>query len=132
MRYWFFWISFVDIFMLWVVVGSYNVCFSLPIWGNVKLNYFKYHSLDPGWCGSVDWASACEPKGHQFNSQSGHMPGLQVRCPVGGMWEATTHCCFSPFLSPSLSLNLKAKQTNKQIPCIRNITCKANFGIWGG
>ena len=27
---------------------------------------------------------------HQFNSQSGHMPGLQARSPVGGMLEATT------------------------------------------
>ena len=32
-----------------------------------------------------------EPKGHQFDSQSGHMPGLQARSPVGGAQEATTH-----------------------------------------
>ena len=31
---------------------------------------------NPGWCGSVDWVLACEPNGHQFDSQSGHMPGL--------------------------------------------------------
>ena len=30
------------------------------------------------------------------DSQSGHMPGLQTRSPVGGMWEATTHWCFFP------------------------------------
>ena len=63
-----------------------------------------------GWCSSMDWAWACEPKGHWFDSQSGHMPGLQARSPIGGMQEATTHWCFSPSLSPSLPLSLK---TNK-------------------
>ena len=46
----------------------------------------------------------CEPKGRQFNSQSGHMPGLLARSPVGGVQEATTHWCFSPSLSLSLPL----------------------------
>ena len=32
--------------------------------------------LGPSWCGSLDWVLACEPKGHWFNSLSGHMPGL--------------------------------------------------------
>ena len=36
-------------------------------------------------CGSVDWAPFCKLKGHQFNSQSGHLPGLWARSPVGGM-----------------------------------------------
>ena len=27
---------------------------------------------------------ACEPKGHRLDSQSGHMPGLWTRHPVGG------------------------------------------------
>ena len=61
----------------------------------------------PGWCGSVDWVLDWETKGHWFNSQSGHMPGLQARSPVGGVWEATTYWCFSPSLSPSLLLSLK-------------------------
>ena len=47
--------------------------------------------ISPGWCGSVDGAWTCEPKGHQFDSQSGHMPGLQARSPGGGTREATTH-----------------------------------------
>ena len=55
-----------------------------------------------GWCGSVDWGPAWEPKGHWFNSQSGHMPGLHTRSPVWGAQEATTHWHFSPSLSPSL------------------------------
>ena len=43
------------------------------------------------WCGSVNGALACEPKSRQFNSQSGHMPGMQARSPVGDAQEATTH-----------------------------------------
>ena len=35
----------------------------------------------PGWCGSVDWAPACEPKCRWFGTQSGDMPGLQARFP---------------------------------------------------
>ena len=56
----------------------------------------------PGWCGSVDWAQACEPKGRWLDSQSGHVPGLRSRCPVRGVWEATTHWCFSHSPFPSL------------------------------
>ena len=61
----------------------------------------------PGWCSSVDWARTCEPKGRWSNSQSRHMPGFQARSSVRGTWEATTHCCFSLCLSPSLPLSLK-------------------------
>ena len=61
----------------------------------------------PGWCGSVDWVPACELGCCQFDSQSGHMPGLLARSLVGGMREATTHWCFSPSLSPSLPPSLK-------------------------
>ena len=60
----------------------------------------------PGWCGSVDWVLACEPKGHWFDSQSGHMPGLRARSPAGGVREATIHWWLSPSHSPSLSLKL--------------------------
>ena len=60
----------------------------------------------PGWCSSVDWAWACKPKGCWFDSQLGHMPGLQTRSPVGDTWGATTHWCFSPSPSPSLPLSL--------------------------
>ena len=31
----------------------------------------------PGWCGPVDWALNCEAGGCQFDSRSGHMPGLR-------------------------------------------------------
>ena len=39
----------------------------------------------PGCCGWVDWMPACEPKGCKFDTQSGHMPGLQARSLAGGM-----------------------------------------------
>ena len=76
---------------------------------SVVKNYtlLKIIENSPGSCGSVDWALACKPKGCQLDSQSGHMPGLQARSPVGGVWEATTHWCFSPSLPPSLPLSLK-------------------------
>ena len=60
----------------------------------------------PGWCGSVNWAPACKPKVCQFDSQPGHMPGLQARSPVRGVREPTNQC-FYPSLSPSLPLCLK-------------------------
>ena len=56
------------------------------------------------WCGLVDWALACKPKGHWFDPQSDHKPRLQARSPIGSAWEATTHWCFSLSLSPSLPL----------------------------
>ena len=59
----------------------------------------------PVWCGSVDWVLACEPKGRWFNSQSGHMPGLRARPPLGGVQEATTHWYFSPSLPISLKIS---------------------------
>ena len=40
----------------------------------------------------------CEPKGHWFDSQSGHRPGLQARSPVGAC-ETITHWYFSPSFS---------------------------------
>lgn len=48
--------------------------------------------LGPGCCGSVAWASACKLKGYWFDFQSGHMPGLQTRFPIGGCQEAASQC----------------------------------------
>ena len=53
-------------------------------------------------------ARACKPRGRQFDSWSGHVPGLWASPPLGCEWEAT-HWCFSPSLSPSLPLSLKIK-----------------------
>ena len=38
----------------------------------------------PEWRGSVGWAAPYKPKGHWFNSQSGHMPGWWGQVPG---WE---------------------------------------------
>ena len=69
----------------------------------------------PGWCGSADWVPAYEPKGHQLDSQSGHMPGLWSRSPVGAVQEQTTHWCFSPSVPPSFPLSLKINKIFKKL-----------------
>ena len=69
---------------------------------------FKQYIHNPGWCGSVDWVPACELKGRQLDSQSGHMPGLRARSPSGGVQEVTDQHSF-PSLSPFLPLSLKNK-----------------------
>ena len=66
-----------------LVLDSFNTRTDLPLF------WLWYSSMQeafsPGWCGSVDWVPACEPKGRWFNSQSGHKPGLWARFPVGGV-----------------------------------------------
>ena len=52
---------------------TFKHLFSKMIFLNIKSRLFC-----PGWCASVDWVLACKPKGGQFDSQSGHMPGLQA------------------------------------------------------
>ena len=37
----------------------------------------------------VDWVLSCKPKGHWFDSQTGHVPGLLARFLVGGIQEST-------------------------------------------
>ena len=80
-------------------------CVLMRLWGKIffclsmstLLNIYPSQiERGPGWCGSVDWVSTCESKGRWFDSQSGHMLGLQARAPVGGTWEATTRWCCSP------------------------------------
>ena len=74
--------------------------FSLPLQNFITVHFKKVKNR-PGWCGSVDWALACEPKGRWFDSQSGHMPGLQVRFPGVGRGRGN-HTLM--FLSLSFSL----------------------------
>ena len=62
--------------------------------------YF-FFSLGPGWCVSVDWVPACEPKGHWFDSQLGCIPGLWARSLVGGVPETTTIDVSLPLFFPS-------------------------------
>ena len=54
-----------------------------------------------------------------FDSQSGHMPGLQARSPLGGVRKATDQCISHTlmflFLYPSLPLSLKINKVFKNI-----------------
>ena len=62
---------------------------------NWPITYHKFTTVNgeknktihnsPGWCGSVDRAQACEPKGRWFPSWAGHMPELWARSPVWGV-----------------------------------------------
>ena len=78
--------------------------------------------FSPGWCSSVGWALACEPKGHWFDSPSGHKPGLRARSAVG-VWEATNGCfsCTSMLLSLFLHpfpFSKKINKSFKKIKCL--------------
>ena len=60
----------------------------------------------PDCCGSVSWTSSHKPKGPQFGSQSGHIPGLRAKFPVGGVQEATN--LFLSHIDVSLPLFLSS------------------------
>ena len=64
--------------------GQYEATASHPRIHSKNLVWHLKIRSCTAWCGSVDWVLACEPKHCQFDSQSGHMPGLQARSPVGG------------------------------------------------
>ena len=96
--------------------GIYSLVLNLHMYFCLKLICLRNRnfptclrlSISPGWCGSVDWAAACKPKGQWFDSCSGHMPGLQARSlherqPID---VSFTHQCFSLslFLPPFPSL----------------------------
>ena len=89
--------------------------------------------ISPGWCGSVDWAWACELKSCWFSSQSGHMPGLQTRSLVGAR-EATTHWWVlsfsfsfpSPLSKDKLHIQKKYGHHNKN----RKVFTKFNIHLW--
>ena len=58
--------------------------------------------------GVAQWFQ-CGPANQRVTSSipsQGTCPGCRP-CPQWGAWEATTHWCFSPSLSPSLLLSLK-------------------------
>ena len=86
-----------------------NFYFHLLKRGSVKIISFsglivislKNNVIFPGSYVSVDWVPAREPKGRQFYSQSGYMPGLQARSPLGGCVRGN-HTLM--FLSLSFSL----------------------------
>ena len=72
-------------------------------------DYLKFIDKSPGWCGSVDWAPAYGPKGHQYGSQLGHVAGLWARpldevCERLLMYLSHIDVSLPFFLPPLLSL----------------------------
>ena len=72
-------------------------------WDTQPRLFFLFKSIScPGWCSSVDWAWAWKPKGCQFDSQPGHMPGLQARFPSRGCVRGNHTLMFLSLSLPSL------------------------------
>ena len=67
---------------------------------------FQKSELYPSWCGSVDWALACEPKGHGFGSKC--IPALRAGSQLG-VHKKQPHIDVSFHLFPSLPPSLKNK-----------------------
>ena len=63
--------------------------------------------------GSVGWVLSRKPEGHGFNSQSGHVPRLQVRFPVGVHIGSSQSMFLSLFLLP-FPLKKKKKEEEKK------------------
>ena len=89
---------------------------------DIHYNYDLVKYLNnPGKCGSLGWVSSHKSKHSRFNSQSEHMPRLQVWSPV--RVGSSTKIRKSMFLSLSFSLpfSLKSKpmssgENKKKIP----------------
>lgn len=54
------------------------------------LQFQKYLRAQPMWLGG--WVSNHEPRDHQFDPRSGHIPRLQARSSIGGVLEAAHRC----------------------------------------
>ena len=52
------------------------------------------------------WVSSHKAEDHWFDSQSGHMPGLQARSLLGGMQEGADQCFSQTLMFLSLSFSL--------------------------
>ena len=55
-----------------------------PRWNGIYITGSEKTSKCPGWCSSVDWAQACEPKGYQLDSQSRAHAWVAGRVPSRG------------------------------------------------
>ena len=64
--------------------------------GNSTYGDNRVNPVPPDWWDSGGWALPHKPKGHRFNSQSEHIPCLQVRSPLG-IWGS-----FFSLLHPSI------------------------------
>ena len=72
---------------------------------NIVRNYIKRHCALASVAQLVGRALSHKPKGHQFESQSGHVPELQVRSLVRGNVEGNK-LMFLPHIDISLPLSL--------------------------
>ena len=76
-------------------VGVPTVDHSLQVDHEINLEGYGQHLSKNETEAWLMWLSrlvpACKPKGPQFNSQSGHMPGFQAGSPMGGTREVNTH-----------------------------------------
>ena len=80
----------------------------------------------PGWCGSVDWALAWEPKGRWLDSQSGHKPVLQAGSLVGAHER-------QPYINVSLPLYLfpfPSLKINKILKKKKRFSLLVIFSSW--
>ena len=81
-----------------------------PFYYHHGLAILKNVSCSPGWCGSVDWVLAWEPKGCWFNFQSSHswvagqVPG-RGSCERQPINVSVAHRSLSPSLRLSLKIN---------------------------
>ncbi|KAF6119941.1 hypothetical protein HJG60_010308 [Phyllostomus discolor] len=74
---------------------------------NKQMGLYQIKSFcSPDWCGPVCWAPSCRAKGHQFGSQSRHMPGLWASPLLGHMQEGTDPYFSHASMLLSLSFSL--------------------------
>lgn len=71
----------------WYSAGDLILGERSPIKGECSRMFSTINKIWPDWWGFVGWASLHTPKGHQFDSQLGH---IQVQ--HGCIREATDHC----------------------------------------
>ena len=70
-------------------------------------------STSAGWGGSLDRVPACEPKGHQFDSQARTYAWVAGQVPSRGRTR-DNHTLMFLSLSPSLPLSLKINKLKKE------------------
>ena len=76
---------------------------------------YKHIIRNPSRCDSVGWASSYKPEGCRFDSQLGHMPGLQAHVLKATDWCSSPTVMF-PSLFPSLSLYKNKNILSKKTP----------------
>ena len=97
----------IQIFLLLDITIIYKLIFI-----NMRIKIVRLFCS--GWCVSVDWVLACEPKGCWFNSQSEHMPGLWARSPAEDVQKKTDQCISRTSMFLSLSFSIPSLVSKKK------------------